>query len=736
MKESVAGHELIRHNAMVFSLYAMRSRALPILPDGLKTSQRALIYSAYKLGLKPEGKTMKSTRPVSTCMSEFHPHGDASLYTTLANMTSNVSVSPFTGQGNWGYFGEPPAAARYTETKLSEAGWALVDSLKENSVQFVPNFDDTTVEPEYLPAKWSVLAINGAKGIAVGFACVHPPYNPSEVMDLVIEMVKAKNKLPLEKVREIVPAPDYPNGGNLYLDQETWEGLMLLGEGKFLIRSDVKTESLSGGKTALHVVNLPQDVANTTFIAKVKSLIRENKLEGISGIDDHSDMKNGMDICIEVKRGVDPKTVLSNLYALTQLESSVSVNGNVVTQSGDWKRVGLLSILRSFIEMRKTCIRATHLYKRETSEKRLHLVEGLLKVELDIDKAVKIIRGSQDKSEASQKLCKSFKIDEEQAAYVLSLQLGRLTKMDAKDLRVEQKNLKETIDFCKTVETNESFLTSKVLLPELKETRKLIGRERQTKVFFGNVESSTVEKQVAKDISQVFVDITSGGLRRLQNDNGSTKEFKDVPVLLGVTDKAQCALVDVAALTSSASNQVLARGSMNGEDGTFVDVFEPDKVPPFLTIKTTPEGVKAKRGIPEAQKTGATPFMPIHPGETLEYSAIHKPGQFVLLVTTDGKVHKFDPETINLQGKAGNGVAAHGENLGQVLAIFVADDNETLYTRTNATEKVTKVSDIPVKGRTSNGVVTHKFLKVDSEVVEARLGGDNPTPRGSSGNKI
>lgn len=720
--ELVPGWSVLRDNMMIFGLYSLKNRAIPILPDGLKVSQRAILYSAYTLGLKPTGKTLKSTRVVSTCMSLFHPHGDQSLYKTLANMTCDekVNVPLFDGLGNWGHFGGSPAAARYTETRLSQPGWLAMDTIKDHAVDMVDNFDQETVQPEFLPTKVPILAMNGTSGIGEGFACVHLPYNPTEVMDTLILLASHKRRVPLSLVREVLHGPDFVGGGTVVVDSPTWESLMVEGSGRVIYRSTVTIED-HGGESQLVVSTLPWGVANETFVSKVKDLVRNKKIDGVSSINDHSG-GNGIQITIGVKKGTNPQTVLTALYALTPLESTFSANGNVIDEDGNLVKVGLLSLLRSHLNMRIHCIRRVAENRKKAREKKLHMVEGLLKVLVDIDRAVSIIRNSTNQNAAAKNLIKEFSIDADQAEHVLSLPLRKLTRMDSKELKTERKNLTSSIAEDQKITEDTDYLTRRILIPELKEVRKVVSKDRACMVKEVSETVKTVKPEPAQDeLGDYWVTVTDRGLKRLERDNGHATLFHGDKNLIGVTENGWSVSVNPQLIHSTASMNVLTRGTLPEDAGNFTHLYA--EAPLFLYVTSS----KAKLCRPQAKTTPLGKEPPI----------IFEPAgeQYLLLVTQSGRVLKIDTTTLPTQGPTGGGVQIGHKNMDHIVDMLTATDEDTITTVTDMTTKVTRVSDIPPHGRTSLGVIVHKLRKGEGPLRSAHGGGESPTPLARSGVK-
>ena len=456
------------------------SRALPDARDGLKPVHRRILHQMSEMGLRPDRGHVKSARVVGEVMGKLHPHGDGAIYDALVRMAQNFSmrIPLIDGHGNFGSLDAGPAAMRYTEARLATTALAMVAEADENTVDFGPNYDGQLAEPLVLPSAFPNLLVNGATGIAVGMATNMAPHNLSEVVaatKYLIENPKATNK----QLMKFVPGPDFPTGGEI-VDTAGITEAYESGKGAFKIRATVEIGKVSSRKQGIIVKELPYNVGPEKIVEKIAEVVKAKKIQGISDIVDLSDGKTGTNVVIELKNGYEPEEVLEKLYKLTPMEQQFSINA-VALVRGKPQQLGLKELLQIFIDHRIEVVRRRSLFRKDKAEARLLLVDGLLKAIIDIDKVIKIIRGSEDATAAKDALIKNFKLKEEQAVYILDMPLRRLTKMSKIELETEQKDLKKTIAELTAILKSEDSIKAKVS-DEVSEIGKNFGTARLTKI--------------------------------------------------------------------------------------------------------------------------------------------------------------------------------------------------------------------------------------------------------------
>jgi DNA gyrase/topoisomerase IV subunit A len=420
------------------------SRALPDARDGLKPVHRRILHQMADMGLRPERGHVKSARVVGEVMGKLHPHGDGAIYDALVRMAQSFSMGLplIDGHGNFGSLDAGPAAMRYTEARLATAAMAMVAEADEDTVDFGPNYDGQILEPLVLPAAYPNLLVNGGSGIAVGMATNMAPHNLGEVIAATKHLID-NPKATINQLMKFVPGPDFPTGGEL-VGLEGVREAYATGKGSFKVRATVEINKVTSRKMGIIIKELPFTIGPEKVVERIADLVKAKKIQGISDIIDLSDGQTGTNVVIELKNGFEPENVLEQLFKLTPMEDAFSINA-VALVKGKPQTLGLKELLQVFIEHRIEVVRRRSEFRKAKAQARLTLVDGLLKAIIDIDKVIKIIRSSDDASTAKESLIKGFKLNDEQATYILDMPLRRLTKMSKLELESEQKELAKTI---------------------------------------------------------------------------------------------------------------------------------------------------------------------------------------------------------------------------------------------------------------------------------------------------
>ncbi|MFM6973539.1 MAG: DNA topoisomerase (ATP-hydrolyzing) subunit A, partial [Agromyces sp.] len=417
----------MQNSFLEYAYSVIYSRALPDARDGLKPVQRRILFQMAEMGLRPDRGHVKSARVVGEVMGKLHPHGDSAIYDALVRMAQDFTlrVPMVDGHGNFGSLDDGPAASRYTEARLAAAALAMTESLDEDVVDFVPNYDNSFQQPEVFPAAFPNLLVNGASGIAVGMATNMAPHNLGEVVAAARYLISHPNAS-LDELMEFIPGPDFPSGGTIVgLDgvRDAYES----GRGAVKVRARVSVEQITARKQGLVITELPYLIGPEKVIEKIKDGVNAKKITGISDVVDLTDRKNGLKLVIEIKTGFNPEAVLEQLYRLTPLEDSFSMN-NVALVSGGPQTLGLRDLLQVYIDHRISVVTRRSQYRLTRRTERLHLVEGLLIAILDIDEVIQLIRSSDDSDTAKARLIEVFDLSVAQAEYILELRLRRLTR--------------------------------------------------------------------------------------------------------------------------------------------------------------------------------------------------------------------------------------------------------------------------------------------------------------------
>ena len=454
------------------------SRALPDARDGLKPVQRRILFGMDELGLRPDRGYVKSSRVVGEVMGKYHPHGDTAIYDALVRLAQPFSmrVPLVDGHGNFGSLDDGPAASRYTEARMAPAALLMTQTLDEDTVDMVPNYDDQLLQPEVLPAAYPNLLVNGASGIAVGMATNIAPHNMGEVIAAARHLLDNPGAT-VEDLMRFVPGPDLPGGGRI-VGLDGIRDAYRTGRGSFRTRATVRIENVTPRRKGIVVTELPYLVGPEKVIAKLKTQVQAKKLQGISDVKDLTDRHNGLRLVIEVKNGFNPEAVLAQLYKQTPMEESFGIN-TVALVEGQPRTLGLKEALQVYVDFRCDVVRRRTEHRLGRRRDRLHLVEGLLVAILDIDEVIQLIRSSDDAAEAREKLQSVFDLSEAQASYILELQLRRLTKFSRIELETERDELQAAISELEAILADEALLR-RVVGDELAEVATEHGTPRRT----------------------------------------------------------------------------------------------------------------------------------------------------------------------------------------------------------------------------------------------------------------
>ncbi|MGV3078807.1 DNA topoisomerase IV subunit A [Streptococcus sp. 32226D021BW] len=491
-----------------YSKYIIQERALPDIRDGLKPVQRRILYSMNKDGNTFDKGYRKSAKSVGNIMGNFHPHGDSSIYDAMVRMSQdwkNREILVEMHGNNGSMDGDPPAAMRYTEARLSEMAGYLLADIEKKTVPFAWNFDDTEKEPTVLPAAFPNLLVNGATGISAGYATDIPPHNLAEVIDAVVYVIDHPTAK-LEKLMEFLPGPDFPTGAIIQGADEIKKAYET-GKGRVVVRSRCEIEQLKAGKKQIVITEIPYEVNKAVLVKKIDDVRVNNKVPGIAEVRDESD-RTGLRIAIELKKDSDEQTILNYLYKYTDLQINYNFN-MVAIDNFTPRQVGLQKILSSYIAHRREIIIARSKFDKEKAEKRLHIVEGLIRVISILDEVIALIRASENKADAKENLKVSYDFSEEQAEAIVTLQLYRLTNTDIVTLENEEAALREQIQTLATIIGDERTMFN-LMKKELREVKKQFGNPRLSEL---QDQAETIEIDTASLIveEETFVSVTKAG---------------------------------------------------------------------------------------------------------------------------------------------------------------------------------------------------------------------------------
>ena len=503
-----------------YAMSVIASRALPDVRDGLKPVQRRVLYSMIELNNGPDKPHRKCARIVGDTMGKYHPHGDSSIYGALVNMAQEWSTRyPLVdGHGNFGSVdGDGAAAMRYTEARLSKVSMELLADINKNTVDFTPNFDETEKEPTVLPARIPNLLVNGTTGIAVGMATNIPPHNLKEVVGAVVKIIDNKveedRDTEIEEVLNIVKGPDFPTGG-MILGTAGIEEAYRTGRGKIRVRAITDIEPMQNGKNRIVVTELPYMVNKARLIEKIAELVRDKKVEGITDLRDESD-RQGMRVCIELRRDVNPNVILNQLYKHTQLQDTFGVI-MLALVNNEPKILSLLDMLKYYLDHQKDVVTRRTKYELNKAEERAHILQGLLVALDNIDEVISIIRSSRTTQEAKARLMERFLLSDAQAQAIVDMRLRALTGLEREKLEAEYKELMARIEELKAILADEKILLG-VIRKEIVETSDKYSDERRTSIGFDEYDISM--EDLIPETNTVITMTKLGYIKRMSADN-------------------------------------------------------------------------------------------------------------------------------------------------------------------------------------------------------------------------
>lgn len=719
-----------------YSKYIIQERALPDIRDGLKPVQRRILYSMNKDGNTFDKGFRKSAKSVGNVMGNFHPHGDSSIYDAMVRMSQDWKnrATLIEMHGNNGSMdGDPPAAMRYTEARLSEIAGYLLNDIEKKTVPFAWNFDDTEKEPTVLPAAFPNLLVNGATGISAGYATDIPPHNLAEVIDAVVYLIDHPNAN-LDKLMTFLPGPDFPTGA-IIQGEDGIRKAYETGKGRVVVRSRTAVEDLKGGKKQIVVTEIPYEVNKAVLVKKIDDIRVNNKVPGIAEVRDESD-RDGLRIAIELKKDADKQTILNYLLKYTDLQ--VNYNFNMVAIDHYTPRqVGLIQMLTSYIAHRKDIIVARSKFDKAKAEKRLHIVEGLIRVISILDEVIALIRASENKADAKENLKVSYDFSEEQAEAIVTLQLYRLTNTDIVTLQEEEADLRQQITVLEAIIADERTMHN-VMKRELREVKKKFATPRLTEL---QAQAETIEIDVTSLIveEETYVSVTKGGyIKRTspRSYNASTveevgKRDDDELIFVAPAKTTQQLLIftnlgnviyrpvheltdirwkDIGehlsqTITNFAANEVVLHAEIVDDFGTQtyfaatkmgqIKRFERKELTPWRTYKS--KAIKfAKLKSEEDQVIAISPI------------ALDN----VMLLTQNGYALRFNIEEVPVVGPKAAGVKAINlKDDDVVVSVFIANTDSVFILTQRGSVKRMETDVIPLTNRANRGLLVLRELK-------------------------
>ena len=714
----IAMYDEISSSYLSYAMSVIVSRALPDVRDGLKPVHRRILYAMYKGGFDWSKQFRKSARVVGDVIGKYHPHGDQAVYDALVRMVQDFSMSLplIDGQGNFGSIdGDPPAAMRYTETKLSKISQYLIDDIEKNTVSFKSNYDETEVEPVVLPAQYPNLLVNGAGGIAVGMATSIPPHNLGEVIDGTLALIGNRD-IKLNELMKHIPGPDFPTGGTIIGKNIIKEGYKS-GRGSFKIRGDIKIEQIKNDKERIVITSVPYQVNKATLNERIVELVRDKKIEGISDIRDESN-REGIRVSIDLRRGVEPETVKRQLYKFTAIESSFGFNTLAIVNQKP-QNCSLKDFLENFLEFREDVVIKRTKFDLQKAEERAHILIGLTVAVENLDKIIKIIRSSKSPDEAKNQLLKtkwkiskttkliklienknmsgSYSLSQSQVISILELRLQKLTALGIQEIEVEIKKLSELIvNFKKIINSKKELM--KVISDELKIIKDKYSEPRRTKIIDA-VLNYDIEETIQKEA--VLITVTIQGYIKRSSLSNVKKQKRGGKGKSGIKTRNEDSVVQTLSVNTH----------------TPVLFFSTEGLVYKIKAWKIPEGSASSKGkslfniLPLKNHQSISSIMPF-PDKDNQSKNMH-----IIFATSKGKIRKNSIEDFSSINTAGK-IAMKLDTDDKIIGVKICDDDKDIVLNTRLGKCIRfEAKKLRIfKGRSSKGIRGINLAQNDSIV--------------------
>lgn len=744
----------MRKSFIDYAMSVITDRALPDVRDGLKPVHRRILYSMYTQGFTHDKPYRKCATTVGDVLGRFHPHGDAAVYDALVRLAQDFSMREtlVDGHGNFGSRdGDPPAAYRYTEARLTRIASEMMANINRDTVDFQPNYDEHTEEPVVLPASYPNLLVNGSSGIAVGMTTNIPPHNLGEIIDGTVLLLDDP-EASVNDLMELIPGPDFPTGGRIMGTSGIHQAYRT-GRGRIVVQAHAEIEEMRGGRHRIIVQDLPYMVNKARLIERIAELVKDKRIEGISDIRDESDRHDAIRIVIELKKDATPLVVLNQLYHLTQMQDAFNANmlALIPTEDGKFipRMIGLKDALMHYIAHHKEVLTRRTRFDLEKAEARLHIVEGLQLAIDNIDKVISIIRSSANEDQAKASLSEHFGLSDKQAQHVVDMRLGRLSGLELEKLQSEHDELEEKIDLFKRILTDEQLLTDNVK-EELLEIKKRYGNPRRTEIDLAGYLDIDDESLIEEE--QVIITMTNAGyVKRLPVDTyrsqrrggrgitGIQTREEDVVCQIITTSTHQTLLFFTTkgkvhrikgyripeASRTSKGMAVVNLLNLSPDEKVYgiisIDDFSPDE----NLLMATKKGLVKKTLLSEYANINRSGIIAIDLQEDDELIGVRRTSgeNDVILVTRNGKSIRFDESDVRTTGRDTRGVKGITLSDGdEVISMVSADENQTLLVVSEyGYGKRTLLSDYRPQRRGGKGIITYKTTAKTGKLVSALL---------------
>lgn len=725
-----------------YAMSVIVSRALPSAEDGLKPVHRRILYAMKQMGLE-KGMTKKSARIVGEVMGKYHPHGDMAIYDSMVRMAQDFSLRyPLVkGQGNFGSLdGDNAAASRYTEAKLNKISVELLEDIEKETVNFIPNFDNSLKEPIVLPGKLPNLLINGSSGIAVGMTTNIPPHNLIEVCDAIIAYIE-NPEITIEELIKIVPGPDFPTGGSLVSDEML--KLYSTGRGGMTLRGKVKTESTQ--KRELVVIEeIPYQVNKAELVKQIANLARDKKLTDVTDIRDESS-KGKIRIVVELKKGIEPKFTINRLYKSTNLQTRFNAI-LVALVNGIPKTLGLKEIISVYTDYRRKIVRKRTEFDHKKAEERLHIVKGLLVAQKNLEEVINLIKKSKSTAEASENLQNKFNLSKKQAEAILEITLKQLTALEREKLENEEKSLETLIEKLKKILESEKEIY-KIIKQELNDLKKNYGDDRRTKIIKQIKEIGEEDLVLKKDI---VITITEKGYVKRMPYETYNEQKRGGKGVIGtglasedfVTQVITCSTHDYLLLFTERGRLFWLKAykvpemQRPGKGQAVINLLniKDDKISSLMPVKsfegylflTTKKGVvkKIKTDLFSKPRNVGVRIINL-PSDNSDFVVDVKrviDKQEVMLMTKKGQAIRFNSDEVRSMGRASYGVTGiklgKGDEVVSMEIVPLKKTNETILTVTESGYgKRSEIDDYRITGRSGKGVINVKVTDKTGNVI-------------------
>ncbi len=702
----ISMHDEMSSSYLSYAMSVIVSRALPDVRDGLKPVHRRILYAMYKGGYDWSKQFRKSARIVGDVIGKYHPHGDQSVYDALVRMVQDFSMSLplIQGQGNFGSIdGDPAAAMRYTETRLSKVSQYLIDDIEKNTISFKSNYDETEKEPSVLPSQFPNLLVNGAGGIAVGMATSIPPHNLGEIIDGTLALINNKD-IKIKELMKHIPGPDFPTGG-IIIGKDIIKQGYNNGRGSFKIRGEVSVEGLKNGRDRLVITSIPYQVNKSVLNERIAQLVREKKIEGIKDIRDESN-REGIRVAIDLRNGVEPETIKRQLYKNTQIESSFGFNTLAIVE-GKPKTCNLKDFLTNFLSFREDVVIKKTKFDLQKAEERAHILIGLSVSVENLDKIIKIIRSSKTPDDAKQAILKTkwkinksqklislvegkkgksiYSLTEPQVLAILELRLQKLTALGINEIEIEIKKLAELITKYKKIISSKKELL-KVISEELKNIKDKFSVPRRTKII-NAVLNYDIEETIQKQ--SVIITVTLQGYIKRGSLDGVKQQKRGGKGKSGITTRDQDSVIQTLSVNTHTS----------------VLFFSTEGLVYKVKAWKIPEGSSSSKGkslfniLPLKSHQSISSIMPMPEDET------DSKNYQIIFATAQGKVRKNSLEdfsSINASGK----IAMKLDNNDKIVGVKICQDNQDVILSTKFGKCIRfEAKKLRIfKGRSSKGI--------------------------------